>query len=198
MKQEYVYMNDTRFFNIYENVLPQDFCQHIIKKFELDERKEIGRVNKLNTNGDINYNVKNTTEIILDEKKKDWGQELNFIVNSLKVHLNMYLKPWQPAIRTSIYPETFRIAKYETGDRFALHSDNIGGSVTRIITAIWYLNDVSKGGETEYPWQNISIKPKAGRLLLCPISWTHIHQGKAPISSSKYIIITQLHQQLQQ
>jgi hypothetical protein len=57
----------------------------------------------------------------------------------------------------------------------------------RIITYLWYLNDVEEGGETVLE-DNIFIKPTIGKLLLFPACWTYPHCGRIPISSNKYII----------
>jgi len=56
----------------------------------------------------------------------------------------------------------------------------------RIITYLWYLNDVEEGGETLF--HNFKIKPKTGSLLLFPATWTYKHSGAMPISNDKYII----------
>ena len=57
----------------------------------------------------------------------------------------------------------------------------------RVITFIWYLNNVEEGGETEF-WKDYNIKPTTGKLVLFPASWTFPHRGKMPISDDKYII----------
>ena len=38
----------------------------------------------------------------------------------------------------------------------------------RILTFFLYLSDVEEGGETSFPFLNISVKPKKGRALLWP------------------------------
>ena len=58
----------------------------------------------------------------------------------------------------------------------------------RYITFIWYLNDVSEGGETEMKG-NIRIKPEAGKLLLFPSTWTYPHCSRPTISNDKYAIV---------
>ena len=35
---------------------------------------------------------------------------------------------------------------------------------------------------------NCKIKPKKGRLLIFPSTWTYIHGGNTPISNDKYIV----------
>ena len=57
----------------------------------------------------------------------------------------------------------------------------------RILTFIWYLNDVITGGETEF-FGTREIIPEAGKLVLFPSSWSYPHRGKMPISHDKYII----------
>ncbi len=56
-------------------------------------------------------------------------------------------------------------------------------------TLFWlaYLNDVTSGGHTEFYYQNRSIEPQAGRLLVAPAYFTHTHRGRTPVSGDKYI-----------
>ena len=58
----------------------------------------------------------------------------------------------------------------------------------RIITYLWYLNDVIEGGETTFHSGEIKINPEIGKLILFPACWSYPHCGKMPLSSSKYII----------
>jgi hypothetical protein len=62
----------------------------------------------------------------------------------------------------------------------------------RVITFLWYLNDIHEGGETEF-WDSYKIKPTAGKIVLFPSSWTYPHRGKMPISDNKYIITNWLY-----
>tara|TARA_Y100000593_G_C4250524_1_gene306930 strand:- start:3 stop:821 length:819 start_codon:yes stop_codon:yes gene_type:complete len=59
---------------------------------------------------------------------------------------------------------------------------------SRSLIYLFYLNDVEEGGETEFYNQKIKVKPKAGRLVIFPAYFTHIHKGHVPISNDKYII----------
>lgn len=56
----------------------------------------------------------------------------------------------------------------------------------RIITYLWYLNDVEEGGETYF--FNGKVKPTKGTLVLFPAFWNYNHKGETPISNDKYII----------
>jgi len=72
---------------------------------------------------------------------------------------------------SEIYPQP--------GENNALH---------RIFLFIIYLNDVEEGGETDFFYQNKSVKPKAGTMVIAPCGFTHTHRGNIPISSNKYIL----------
>lgn len=60
----------------------------------------------------------------------------------------------------------------------------------RLLLAIGYLNDVEEGGETEFLYQGVRIKPIKGTIILCPGAFTHTHRGNPPLSGDKYIINT--------
>ena len=72
---------------------------------------------------------------------------------------------------SEIYPQL--------GENKALH---------RILLFIIYLNDVEDGGETDFYYQDKSIKPKAGTMIIAPCGFTHTHRGNIPISSNKYVL----------
>jgi len=67
----------------------------------------------------------------------------------------------------------------QTGTNEALH---------RMLLVIIYLNDVEEGGETDFYYQDKSVKPKAGTMIVAPCGFTHTHRGNVPISSNKYVL----------
>ena len=58
----------------------------------------------------------------------------------------------------------------------------------RALFFILYLNDVDEGGETEFFYQSRKVKPKRGRIILSPTSFTHTHKGNIPLSDEKLIV----------
>ena len=83
--------------------------------------------------------------------------------------------------------------------RYVYHNDfsvDIKNKKNRVITYLWYLNDVEEGGETDFPDLNLMIKPETGKLVLFPASWDFPHCGKMPISSNKYIVTGWLYQDI--
>ena len=49
-----------------------------------------------------------------------------------------------------------------------------------------YLNNVKEGGETEFLYQKMKVKPKKGTTLIWPGGYTHMHRGNPPMED-KYI-----------
>lgn len=186
--------NSESLFGIFDEELPRAFCRDVIDRFEADPRKVVGMVGA-GAEGRVDTRIKATTEILLWTHGDGWEDVNRVILDSLRRRLSDYMKAWGRAFPIGVYPEEPRITRYREGEGFfAWHSDNIGRSPTRVLTAIWYLNTVAKGGETDYRWQGVAVKPVEGRLLLCPVGWPFIHRGNPPLSGPKYILITQLHQ----
>ena len=60
----------------------------------------------------------------------------------------------------------------------------------REFVIITYLNDDFDGGETEFLYQGIRVKPEKGKTVIFPASYTHMHRGNPPIGGTKYIATT--------
>ena len=58
----------------------------------------------------------------------------------------------------------------------------------RVLAWMIYLNDVEEGGETEFLYQQLKIKPRRNIAVIWPGSFTHLHRGNPPISGTKYIL----------
>ncbi len=57
----------------------------------------------------------------------------------------------------------------------------------RALFFILYLNDVDEGGETAFFYQDASVEPRRGRIVLAPAGFTHTHKGHVPKSQDKII-----------
>lgn len=80
--------------------------------------------------------------------------------------------------------------RYRPGheESFQLHFDSIYSVSNRYLVMLWYLNDVSEGGETRFPQLGIAVKPAVGRLLMFPPYWMYQHEGVPPRSGDKFIL----------
>jgi len=186
-------MND--FFGVYEKSLGPDFCRDVIHRFENDPRKVTGKVG----DGQYRPEFKATTEIDFVEVRQGWEDVINTANLRLSQHLRDYMQRWAEAFKTvEVHHEGFRMVRYEIGQQFDWHSDNVGGSYSRVMTAVWYLNGVEEGGATEFKWAGANIQPVEGRFLIYPVGWPFFHRDAPPLSGRKYIIMTQLHQRRRQ
>ena len=90
----------------------------------------------------------------------------------------------------NIYSVKQKIQKTPIGGGFhRWHCDNLTPtSSRRILVWMIYLNNVHEGGETEFLYQGVKIKPLAGKIVLAPADFLHTHRGNPPISNDKYII----------
>tara|TARA_B100001996_G_scaffold205540_1_gene157454 strand:- start:730 stop:1596 length:867 start_codon:yes stop_codon:yes gene_type:complete len=71
----------------------------------------------------------------------------------------------------------------------SFHNENIAWDHNlRVMAWSVYLNDVEEGGETEFLYQKLRIKPKRNMGVVWPSSYTHLHRGNPPLSGVKYII----------
>ena len=61
---------------------------------------------------------------------------------------------------------------------------------------IVYLNSVNKGGETEFYFQDLKIKPKIGRIAFFPPNWLCTHKGNITIDDNKYILTGWIHSKI--
>jgi len=192
---KYIYIN--------EKSLSKELCNIVVEKLN-DEKTNL---KDGHTIGGINKNVKISLDFRIENTDK-WREiytcletELNYnfqrYVNQLNneyVNCNECQNTTENSLiffkNEKIFNREFLAKKYlkNTG-KYIYHNDfAIEQNNHRIVTFLWYLNDVSEGGTTEFFGGKLKIKPTAGKLVLFPASWTFPHCGKIPISSDKYII----------
>jgi len=58
----------------------------------------------------------------------------------------------------------------------------------RIVTYIFYLNDVDDGGQTQFFGdESVGVTPEMGKLILFPANPLYVHQGEPVRAGIKYI-----------
>ncbi len=186
MKEKFIYEN--------ENSLCPELCEEIIKLFEKSPNKYDGL-----TMGGVNKKIKDTTDLVIS-KSSNWSDifecleyELKHNIEKYKSELSgKYSDPSYRLIDDTVEITPFMVQRYIQGDgKYLYHNDfgiDYSKKMFRVLTYLFYLNDVVEGGETEFFGGELSITPKRGKLILFPASWTFPHCGKMPISSNKYIV----------
>lgn len=174
-----------------DGVISAKNCASIIKKFNADERKKPGV-----TLGGFKPEDKRSTDLFISDLK-GWEQEDLVFFKALAKHHPKYQKYVDQVIdekyivpifnSTDIQDSGYQIQKTTPGEGYVWHHDfTTNGDYTRVLTYIWYLNDVPEGGETEF-YDGTLIKPVRGRMIMFPSTWTFMHRGRTP-ESDKYIV----------
>jgi hypothetical protein len=83
-----------------------------------------------------------------------------------------------------------RIQETKVGGGYHTWHLESGSNLTcyRKLVCMVYLNDVQNGGETEFLYQSLRIKPTKGTAIVWPSEFTHTHRGNPPLSNNKFII----------
>jgi len=189
---EYVYTNKS---------LPSELCKTIIQKYE--ENREYIRPGV--TAAGMNKEIKDTNDLMIPDIN-EW-KEINAILSTeLHLNLKLYVEQIQKGDHYNsdknfgidykllgdwvFVDNEFMIQKYDKQKgKYVYHNDAaVYDDKSRVITFLWYLNDVTEGGETEFFGGSSHIVPECGKLLLFPAVWTYPHRGNVPLSSDKYII----------
>lgn len=196
-KNKYIYINETS--------LSKIVCNELINIFENSQNKYDGL-----THGGLNKKIKDTTDISIPSNDKTWFKYHKLLKEELFRNLKNYIdlidnysndynnsnlnSPYKFShieCQKGMRVKVFLMQKYDKcKGRYIYHNDSridVKIKEQRIITFLWYINDVEEGGETCFG-DEIQIRPEQGKLILFPSCWTFPHCGKMPISSDKYII----------
>lgn len=184
------------FIQVYDKVLPDNFCDHLINIHNNNSMYiNIGFTGtKIDHKTRVPWKV--SKDLLLSDNRLNFQQENQMLHNITGSYINKYLDKlhhmYGSVDSTGGIVSLFQIQYNEKNKgRYWFHNDdsvdNINGKlITRHLTYLYYLNDVQDGGETIF--MNCKIKPKKGRLLIFPSTWTYIHGGNIPISNDKYIL----------
>jgi len=86
--------------------------------------------------------------------------------------------------------EAFNFVKYDgPGTHFKVHADH-GPTYVCTISVVVYLNDDYEGGEIWFPrMDGLSIKPKAGDIVVFPSTYIYEHASQDMVSGIKYAVV---------
>jgi hypothetical protein len=79
------------------------------------------------------------------------------------------------------------IKKWNQGQWMGPHFDGQDGNKNLAFSLVAYINDDYEGGEINFPNHNVTIKPKAGSLIMFPSQEPYIHQVKPIVSGTRYM-----------
>lgn len=175
--------------HVYDDTLEPYVCNFLIDFFDKSESLHQPYLN----DGCAKF-----TQINLTENYKS-NEELIQIHTYIVKKIFEYKSKYYNYIDSRVFPdkhalEQIKIKKYNNDgeDMFKTHVNVTDHEKSRrFLSYLWYLNDVETGGETKF--QDLTVKPKTGRLIMFPPMWMFPHSGEPPISGVKYIMSAYLH-----
>tara|TARA_Y100000389_G_scaffold982_1_gene1006 strand:+ start:3614 stop:4258 length:645 start_codon:yes stop_codon:yes gene_type:complete len=191
--------NFSNFIVLKQDTLEKEFCEHVIDKFEKDDRKMAGVVG---TVAHINTDLKRSTDLSIS-RLEEWKEEDQTFFDSLASGIENYAE--QDFLKELSFDEEqtgeigllyapmqdtgYNIQRTKPGEYYKWHHDwtHSKNSGSRVMTYIWYLNDITKGGGYTDFLDGTRITPKQGTLLMFPATWNYYHRGFPPEEETKYI-----------
>ena len=183
--------------------LDRGSSQSLIDIFEtLNEYHEDGKAGS-----SVNHDLKKCTEIYFKfyqdfkihplpstftkkEMRVPVYEQTSFIkclVNGLEKYAQEY--PFLDQLPQTQIHDVIKVQKYNPDECYsALHCESMGANLDRVLAWMIYLNDVTEGGETEFPSQDKKFQPRCGDFLIWPAHFTHPHRGIASKTQVKYIV----------
>jgi len=185
------------FIGVYENAFSEKFCNDLIKYYEYqksqnktwgreeEDVKQITRVDEASSLTPIHIDEIHHSSFHVDGLHEEFDDvfwkkcyteyaEAYPIVNSLYKHT---IKSYK--IQKTLPSQGYHIWHVE--------SDGTPPFLNRAMAYILYLNEV-EGGETEFLYQSMRVKPTTGTLVIWPAYYTHPHRGNPPLDKEKYVL----------
>lgn len=139
-----------------------------------------------------------TKVIQISDLKKTTGddrldQKTLYVVNSLTMAAEMCFDRYASGrgldkSRYGLNLDSVQFKKWNAGQSMGPHFDGQDGDASLAISMVGYINDDYEGGEISFPDHNITIKPKAGSLIVFPSQLPFIHQVNIIKSGVRYMV----------
>lgn len=166
-------------------------CDGIIQYFNNNNNKRVGTVHSAREQNKkvVNKTAKDSTDCELSELflRKEY-------IKNLQKCVDMYIDTF--VYCNTGYPwtivEPINVQHYAPGGGY--HDWHYERAVSdceqanRHLVFMTYLNDVNDGGETDFFYQKIKVKPRKGLTLIWPADWTYTHKGILSNTEEKYIV----------
>jgi hypothetical protein len=169
--------------------IDKDVCKNLIQYFENCKYKTDGHVGRTNERK-VRHDIKKSTdlEISLINQDKDilnYYKELNKV---LEMYKNKYKYCHEQMTKWSI-TQPWNIQRYKANEGFyEWHAEIVDRYYShRHLVFMTYLNNVDNGGETEFYYQKVKIKPEIGLTIMWPPNWSFTHRGIPSKTETKYI-----------
>lgn len=184
------------FIAIYRDVYPEGYCQHLISEFERLVDSGAGR-NRQRSEGAHKHN-KNDTQLGLNfgaHTVADFNgtSTTRLFFDGLQRCYDQYTDQFSVLKESNIHGTAMKMQRTDSGGGYHVWHAEQGNKehAERVLVYMLYLNDlgVQDGGETEFLYQRLRLRPEANSMILWPAAYTHTHRGNTVLgNTSKYIV----------
>lgn len=177
---------------IFKRAIPDDLCDKFITFYDNAEASGTTRTRQqLNDSGKGKKDDSATTIAAALMLHHDSYEFVRTFLDIFWICYAEYSEQYWPLLDApshSVY--TMKVQKtLPTQGYHVWHAENLDRSVISRLTAFMvYLNDVDEGGETEFLFESLRVKPTKGTLVIWPAGYTHTHRGNPPLSGVKYVL----------
>lgn len=165
--------------------IDENICDDLISFFE----DHIDRTGPGQVARGVDKNVKDSIDLSVsiydhDNRILEYRKELK---DCIKKYTDDFLHEGFPD--KNEFSPLFNIQRYEPLGGFKIwHSERASFKCTqRCLVFMTYLNTVEVGGETEWFYQKVKVKPVKGLTVLWPSDFTHTHRGCPALHETKTI-----------
>lgn len=175
---------------IVESAMSKDLCRRIIERFEEDPSKDF-------ESGD-DYAVRHSIQLT---SRPEWAELRDALCARIESVVERYFTNYEPYWQLPVPKKRTRrhsfwqvsglqVSRYTLTQYCSRHFDGMmayPNDHPRLITVLFYLNDVVRGGDTVFPAQGLRVRPTAGKAVLFPPTFHYPHEAEPPLSNSRYI-----------
>jgi|SRR5665647_850725 len=170
---------------VYDQAIPTELCDRYIQLFDDDVTSKTA----------LTESYRRCLRYYELDSLPIWG-EFTSLISKLYTQYKQDVQSGTLGFANTVEVPCF--VKYEVDridpNAFHTHADAWNSDTcSRVVSIIMYLNDVTEGGGTTFPDLNLTVTPRKGQVLMFPAFLTYPHMGVAPVSNSKYIIVTWIH-----
>ena len=184
------------FIGIYRNVYPEGYCQHLINEFERLIESGAGS-NRQRSEGAPKHS-KNDMQLGLNfamHTAADFNgnQATRVFFDGLQQCYDQYTEQFSVLKTDNIRGTAMKMQRTDPGGGYHVWHAEQGNRehAERVLVYMLYLNDIGAqdGGETEFLYQRLRLRPEANTMIIWPAAYTHTHRGNTVLGDqSKYIV----------
>lgn len=131
----------------------------------------------------IDTKIRSSNELLISEHDK-------LLNEKIKKFLNICAKDYADTFSTVVNADVpIILLRYGEGGEYKYHSDN-GPAFYRTVSFLIYINSNDyEGGETDFKFINLKVKPDSPKILFFPSSFIYTHAALPVTSGTKYVIV---------